>query len=165
MTTLRALAVIGFLLASRLKDVSFSELQKRWKQGPGQSQEPQREPAVAPQIDYNALATALVGAMQQAGAIDLGRIVEQGTAPLPSLNHGVTQQESLEVKLARAYKALKEERDQEPNLKPISARELAKRANVRRSTCTEWLQQHEANPLEEEGQSFHEIASPGENIP
>ncbi len=62
MTALRAVAVIGFLLASRLKNISFNELRREL------AHEPQPEPTV-PQIDYNALATALIGAMQQAGTI------------------------------------------------------------------------------------------------
>lgn len=63
MTALRALAVIGFLLASRLKHVSFHQLRQDW------GREPQREPVAAPQVDYHALAVALVEAMQEAGAI------------------------------------------------------------------------------------------------
>src|SRR6266567_4615261 len=66
MTALRALAVIGFLLASRLKHVSFHELRQEWNQEPVQNQVLPQESAVAPQIDYHALAAALVGALQQA---------------------------------------------------------------------------------------------------
>ncbi len=142
MTTLRALAVIGFLLSSRLKDVSLSDFHKEWKQDSESSQRSPREPIVAQQIDYDALASALVTAMQQAGAIEHMRIVEQEALPLSSPNVGAILDEPLEVKLAGAYEALKEERAREPNLKPISARDLAKRANVRRSTCSEWLQRH-----------------------
>ena len=165
MTTLRALAVIGFLLSSRLKDVSFSDFHKEWQPGPELSQEPQRGPIVTQQIDYNALASALVTAMQQAGVLEQARIVEV-EQEIPSLSTpkvGNPSEEPLEVKLARAYETLKEERAREPNLKSISARDLAKCANVRRSTCSEWLQHHETYALEEETQSLQEVNSFKEN--
>jgi len=144
MTTLRALAVIGFLLASRLKEVSFSQLRKEW------SQEAQQEPPFTSQIDYKMLATTLVETMQQGGVIEGVRVVEQKITSLPPPDVEATQEEMSQVKLARVYEALREERAKEPNSKPISARELAKRANVRRSTCNQWLQQHDSNPSEDE---------------
>ncbi len=80
MTALRAVAVIGFLLASRLKNISFNELRRELAHEsqplPMQYQEPQPEPTVL-QIDYNALATALIGAMQQAGTIGRISITEE----------------------------------------------------------------------------------------
>jgi hypothetical protein len=69
MTALRAVAVIGFLLASRLKEVSFQHLRQQWSQEALPSQE-QCQEQVVPQIDYQALASALVGAMQQAGVLE-----------------------------------------------------------------------------------------------
>lgn len=63
MTALRAVVVIGFLLASRLKEVSFQHLRQQWSQEVLPSKEQCQEQAV-PQIDYQALASALVGAMQ-----------------------------------------------------------------------------------------------------
>ena len=47
------------------------------------------------------------------------------------------------------YDAIREERVNQNNRKPVSARELARRANVRRSTCSDWLQQHGAGKAEE----------------
>ncbi len=176
MTTLRALAVIGFLLASRLKHISFRELRVDWNREPERNQEPPREPAMAPQIDYHALAAALVKAMQQAGAIGHVNVVEQGATALPALKAGTTsenektesgtttgatQEEPVAAKLARVYDAIREERMNQNNQKPISARELARRANVRRSTCSDWLQQHGAGQVE--GYTAEEKLSPLES--
>jgi hypothetical protein len=169
MTALRAVAVIGFLLASRLKEVSFQHLRQERSQGVLPRQEQQHEQAV-PQIDYQALASALVGAMQQAGVVGNVSIVEEKLTSLPSpvedtreaieteradartqesspCSHGQAQREELvidepaEVKIARAYEAITAERVARQDGKPISARDLALHAKVRRSTCSEWLQQ------------------------
>lgn len=166
MTALRSVAVIGFLLSSRLKHVSFSELRQDWTQGPISNQGTQQGSEVATQIDYTMLATALVSATQQTGAIQHVSVVEQKNDDLLSFNvkvdeplvqepvafSEVMQDESTEVKIAHAYNAIKQERATQPNDKPISARELAKRANIRRSTCTNWLEQNEATHIVEEGQ-------------
>ena len=164
MTTLRALAVISFLLASRLKEVSFSQLQNGWNQESEQSQKVQQESTFTSQIDYKILAATLVETMQQGGVLEGVRVVEQKITSLPSTNVEFTTEETPQVKLAQAYEALKEERDKEPNCKPISARELAKRANVRRSTCNQWLQRHELN-LSEEEQAIQKSVSLEENTP
>ena len=70
MTALRAIAVIGFLLASRLKNISLNELGRELAQRQEleqvKSREQQKEP-VALTIDYDALAVALMGVMQQTG--------------------------------------------------------------------------------------------------
>jgi hypothetical protein len=119
---------------------------------------------VVPQIDYQALASALVGAMQQAGVVENVNIVEEKITSLPSpaedtgetmqagqtdsCSGGQTQREEpiidepAEVKIARAYEALAAERVARQESKPISARDLALRAKVRRSTCSEWLKLH-----------------------
>ncbi len=112
-----------------------------------------REPGVVPQLDYTALTTALVTAMQQAGVLQNVDDVEQDQASLPSakLEPSMISQEglqtveevSLDVKIAQAYKEIRMERASQQNNKAISARDLAKRANIRRSTCSEWLQKHE----------------------
>jgi hypothetical protein len=169
MTALRAVAVIGFLLASRLKEISFQHLRQERSQGALLRQEQLQEQAV-PQIDYQALASALVGAMQQAGVVGKVNIVEEKITSLSSPSVDVKEtieveqtdtmtpapspcsdgqpqreepiiDESAEVKIARAYEALTAERVARQESKPISARELALRAKVRRSTCSEWLQQ------------------------
>ncbi len=165
MTALRSVAVIGFLLASRLKNVSFSQFRLDWTQEPVTSQE---QPNVAPQIDYNALASALVQTMQQIGTIQHITIEQQETTALPEPKASETtpvkteqegpiqEAKSVEGKMISAYEQILQERASQPNSKPISARELAKRANVRRSTCGEWLQkqgivqQGEDNIIQEE---------------
>lgn len=157
MTALRSIAVIGFLLASRLKNVSFSQLRLDWNQESVTGQEPtcHEQPSVAPQVDYNALASALVRAMQQVGAIQHVTVEQQETTALPepkaketistkSEQENSHQEESAEVKMTSAYEQIQQERASQPNSKPISARELAKCANVRRSTCSEWLQKQGA---------------------
>ena len=153
MTALRSIAVIGFLLASRLKNVSFSQFRLDWNQEPLTGQIPalHEQPSVAPQVDYNALAVALVQAVQQAGVIQSVTVVQQETTALPEpkvkdttstkIERDVSyQEEDAEVKMASVYEQIRLERACQPNDKPISARELAKHANVRRSTCSEWLQ-------------------------
>ncbi len=177
MTALRAIAVISFLLASRLKQVSFRELRQDWNQEPVRNQEPPREQAVAPLIDYQALAATLVEAMQQAGSIGRVNVVELGATALPEPKAGAisgsqetepgtttgsTEEEPVVAKLARVYDAIREERVNQNNQKPISARELARRANVRRSTCSDWLQQHGAGQAE--GYIEEEKPSPLESI-
>jgi hypothetical protein len=84
MTALRAVAVIGFLLASRLKNVSFNDLHRDLVEKPQeeseQRQELQKEPVVLP-LDYGALAAALVTAMQQAGTTREVRVAEEQVVP------------------------------------------------------------------------------------
>lgn len=159
MTALRSIAVIGFLLASRLKQVSFSALKKEWTQEP-EAVQTLSNTALTQKIDYDELATALVSAIQQAGISGRVSVAEQVVSALPLPGAKAPQEMSLEVKLAHAYEALQEERANEPNRKPVSARELAKRANVRRSTCTKWLQHNESAKteafLQEQG---HEVIS------
>ncbi len=46
------------------------------------------------------------------------------------LTAGATEEEPVAAKLARVYDAIQEERVNQTNWKPISARELARRANV-----------------------------------
>jgi len=179
MTALQAIAVIGFLLASRLKEVSFQHLRQQWSREALPSREQLQEQAV-PQIDYQALASALVGAMQQAGVVGNVSIVEEKLTSLPSpaaetkdemeveqadaigpvpspCSDGQTQREKsvidepAEMKIARAYEALAAERVARQESKPISARDLALRAKGRRSTCGEWLQQQRACRLDASG--------------
>lgn len=59
--------------------------------------------------------------------------------------------EPAEVKIARAYEAIEAERVVRQDGKAISARELAQRAKVRRSTCSEWLQQQAVFRLDSAG--------------
>ena len=52
--------------------------------------------------------------------------------------------EPAEVKIARVYEAITAERAARQDSKAISARDLALRAKMRRSTSSEWLKQREA---------------------
>ena len=168
MTALRSVAVIGFLLSSRLKNVSFSQFHQDWTQESVADQifTPHEQPSVAPQVDYNALAFALVQAMKQTGVIQSVTVVQQEKIALPEPKANDTptmmereashQEGAAEVKMMNAYEQLRQERASQPNGKSISARELAKRANIRRSTCSEWLQkqgvvqQVEDDPIQDE---------------
>ncbi len=168
MTALRSVAVIGFLLASRLKNISLRQFRLDWTQNAEVTQERTYPglPSVASQIDYTALASALVQAMQQVGVIRHITVEHQETTALPEPKaeerpHPLTEgegatdtEESAEAKMMIAYEQIQRERANQPNTKPISARDLAKRANIRRSTCSEWLQKRDI--VHQEGDVFEE---------
>ncbi len=69
------------------------------------------------------------------------------------------QQETVEIKLARTYVTLREERANQQNAKPISARELARPANVRRLTSSERLQQYGEVQETESASPDHELGA------
>jgi hypothetical protein len=156
MTALRAVAVIGFLLASRLKNFSFVALRQEWEHTP-EVQQSRAQDTVVPSFDYGALATALVDAMNHSGVLSQVQILEEEPSSLPSPPQDVVatrvkhaprspsetaQEEPATTKIARAYQQLSAERAASGGQKIISARDLAKYANVRRSSCSTWLQQH-----------------------
>jgi hypothetical protein len=156
MTALRAVAVIGFLLTSRLKNFSFIALRQEWKHAPEVPQS-RAQNTVAPSFDYGALATALVDAMNLSGVLSQIQVVEEEPSPLPSPPQDVVatrvkhaprslseaaHEEPTTTKIAHAYQQLSAERAASGEQKIISARNLAKYASVRRSTCSTWLQQH-----------------------
>jgi hypothetical protein len=141
MTALRAVAVIGFLLASRLKQVPLRALHESWGQEMQHGEELQKEQAVV-QIDYHALAVAVVEAMQQAGTLEHTSVVEESLVFLPSPIEGLSrkeksvnitanaptqpstkhhyrretsQDESVEAKIARVYETIRAERIAEQN--------------------------------------------------
>lgn len=204
LTGLRAIAVIGFLLVSRLKDVSFASLRQDWtrRPEPAHTDHPATSGATS-MINYTQLATAIIQAMQQAGAMPQTVVEEGATPPVPMLEAGAAeppsgtthpdagavppeagatgpqpgitdqpegarhadvgaseQRENMSMpasgatppaidqataeRLSHAYQALLDERARSQNPKPVSARELAGRANVRRSTCGEWLRTYGA---------------------
>ena len=145
--------------------MSLRQFRLDWTQETVTNQElaHREQPSVAPQMDYNALASALVQAMQQTGTIQHVIIEQQETTALPEPKVKETTSkkveregpsddtESAEVKMTSAYEQIQQERVSQPNSKPISARELAKRANIRRSTCSEWLQkQGVVQPVEDD---------------
>ncbi len=162
LTGLRAVAVIGFLLVSRLKNVSFSKPQEQAQQ-PAPAPEPEPAPQLAP-IDYTQLAAALAEVMQQRAKIEHISVVSEETALLQlataqreAAPDGEQAQEArsrttrernpddegeADERLARAYAEIKAEREQSGENKSISARELASRARVRRSTSGAWLKAH-----------------------
>ncbi|MDQ2886549.1 MAG: hypothetical protein M3Y39_10725 [Chloroflexota bacterium] len=174
MTALRAVAVIGFLLASRLKNLSFNALRQERNQASVVPKSMQPEPVV-PALDYTTLATALVEAMKHAGARESANVLEKDTISLPSPvgtpsiqqtrssrpQQNTAQEEPAASKIAHAYKQLFQERAEQHDDKPISARDLAKRANLRRSTCSEWLQQQNVTPPDLEKQQ-EELAQDAE---
>ena len=61
------------------------------------------------------------------------------------------------MKIKSVYEQIRQERISQPNGKPISARELAKHANVRRSTCSEWLQKQSVTQQGEDDTVQEEI--------
>ena len=89
-------------------------------------------------------------------------MVEQKTTALPAPNGSASSGhqgvEPVDAKVARVYAILRQERATQQNENPISARELARRAKVRRSTCGDWLRQYEADQEEEEKPSHPESA-------
>lgn len=174
LTGLRAVAVIGFLLVSRLKNVSFGQPQEEQ----AQEQAPAPAPQLAP-IDYNRIATEVATILQQWAKVQSISVSSEETTLLPLLQlAGVSQEpaqpthakvtrernqeEEANVKerLARAYAEIKAEREATADTKPVSARELARRASVRRSTCGTWLQEHgtrqEQETDQQEGQGSFE---------
>ena len=148
MTALRAVAVIGFLLTSRLKNFSFNELRDDWHKEENKKQE------TIPQIDYNELAMALQKVTVTQHIREEKKSIEPSTNKLPKLTllpkaeNLKTEIESAEQRIAQAYEELQAERKEQNNGKPISTRDLAQRAKVRRATCNSWLkQQKEELPL------------------
>jgi len=203
MTALRAVAVIGFLLTSRLQDVSFTgqDTSEEW----GTKQKERSGQIDVPQMDYRALVAALSEVFRQAesvpgvvpsdeqdhdglkassGTSGDAAVSESMTAPdgndqdqVSSSGEQVTglpQVEALQnvadnvqnrpyltllhfedgassamakeppkVRMARAYQELQRERTAVGESKPISARDLAQRAKVRRATCSVWLKMQE----------------------
>ncbi|GCE23111.1 hypothetical protein [Dictyobacter kobayashii] len=144
MTALRAVAVIGFLLTSRLKNFSFNELRDDWHR-----QEQQDKQEATPQIDYNELALALQGIIQNINVSEEKELEAPSIEEPPKLflltnaEEDKPETEPAEQRIAQAYEELLEERTEQKNDKPISARDLAQRAKARRATCSTWLKQHE----------------------
>ncbi len=124
MTALRAVAVIGFLLASRLKNFSFVALRQEWEHTP-EVQQRRAQDTVVPSFDYGALATALVDAMNHSGVLSQVQVLEEEPSSLPSPPQDVVatrvkhaprspsetaQEEPATTKIARAYQRLSAER-------------------------------------------------------
>lgn len=144
MTALRAVAVISFLLTSRLKDVSFNELRDNWNQA--ESDKRKKEEPIH-QIDYDKLAMALKSVTVTPHISEEKKTIEPSTDELPKLillpnaERSKAETEPAEQRIAQAYEELQAERKEQQNDKPISTRDLAQRAKVRRATCNSWLKQ------------------------
>lgn len=99
MTALRAVAVIGFLLASRIKEVSFTALGTALAQpephipAPESDQNRSHVPPV-PSLDYQTLVTAMLSAMQQADMLPRVRVNEEPTTFTPKVLPAPAQQGS-----------------------------------------------------------------------
>ena len=79
MTALRAIAVIGFLLTSRLKNFSFNELRDDWHKDENKKQE------ATSQIDYNKLAMSLQKVTVTQHISEERKSIEPSTDKLPKL--------------------------------------------------------------------------------
>jgi len=171
LTTLRAIAVVGFVLMSRLKDMSFKELYEATSSTttpPLQTTESSEEMNKTATLLRNLIAEVLA---QQGSVV----VTEQQEVLLPSGSQGTkepsrkpvdifTEQsgaksnleeqdfpeqqeetaESRESRLASAYQELEVEG------KRVSGRALAARVHVRRSTCNQWLATHHPEVLNDE---------------
>ena len=106
------------------------------------------------QIDYNELAIALKKVNVTQHISEKKKSIEPSTDELPKLillpkaENPKAEVELAEQRIAQAYEELQAERKEQNNDKPISTRDLAQRAKVRRATCNFWLkQQKEELPL------------------
>lgn len=160
LTTLRAIAVVGFVLMSRLKDVSFKELyrptavppsaqlQETQVQTNGEEIAKQVQQLVTKQLSQQGrtvvaeeLRSLLPTATTSAATISKEDMADQQTAAkqldedgqmeLEDLSNDLTEEQK--AKLLCAYQELLGEG------KRISGRSLAIRAHLRRSTCNQWL--------------------------
>ena len=164
LTTLRAIAVVGFVLMSRLKDVSFKDLY--------------REPSTtsllvsarSEEVEVLLRRIVVETLAQQGGVV----IAEEQEAPSPLLGQAADlprkqevpgppalipeneaeekrsaetpgdPEEEPEQRLERAYQELKDEGER------ISGRTLAARAHLRRTTCNQWLATYDPTSSDEE---------------
>ncbi len=131
-------------------------LRREWEHAPEVLQSKAQDTIVS-SLNYGALATALVEAMNHSGVLSQVQVSEEEPSSLPSPPQDAVAtrvkyaprspletvlEEAATTKIARAYQQLSAERATSGEQKIISARDLAKYANVRRSTCSTWLQQH-----------------------
>ncbi|MBX5450166.1 hypothetical protein [Thermogemmatispora sp.] len=170
LTALRATAVIGFLLVSRLKNIHLSRLHEHIP--PPAMEAGSAAPQHTITIDYAQLATAIVEVLQQraksanspadAEETPLFPLLQLASVPAvagleadqPSRPPRQRRDADAATRIMRAYAEIQEERAQSQEHKPISARDLAKRARVRRSACSAWLQAHIATQVEDDGRSL-----------
>jgi hypothetical protein len=175
LTTLRAIAVVGFVLMSRLKDTSFKEL---YEVVPSPAA-PEGSKTPEDVENTTALIRRLIAeALTQQGTIteeqhilpsSMERVTtetapKQANAPLPPSGEesglgeqGLLKQqddspEARGIRLARAYQELAAEG------KRISGRTLAARAHLRRTTCNQWLAVYHPESVDEDPEEEPEHA-------
>ena len=160
LTTLRAVAVVGFVMMSRLKEVSFKDL---YEPSLSSLARPQQQPKGQEDLILNQeevrqllmarLPADMMNQVMRALAQEKGTtITEERETPLISspapLEEGSepsaeereekgSEENALAVKLARAFQELQAEGGR------ISGRALAKRAHVHRLTCNQWLRERQ----------------------
>ena len=170
LTTLRAIAVVGFLLMSRLKEVSFKDLyasspaeQSHTLPASHVSGSPEGEKTAEQIKEFiaEAIAPFMTALAQQKRAVI---IEEQETLPLPTLPAASEQQidaslvqkaqedtarEDAQILLTggssteeREAKLAHAYQELQTEGERISGRTLAARAHVRRTTCNQWLAVH-----------------------
>jgi hypothetical protein len=170
LTTLRAVAVVGFVLMSRLKDISFKELYDTatptvppTSQRPTTPEEFNRTVVLIRKL----IAEALVQQKSMMVTEERGTLPssmkqareetpqQQAGATAPQLGEGsrANQEEQQddpleerEARLVRAYQELEAEG------KRISGRALATLAHVRRTTCNQWLVKYHPEIADEESE-------------
>ena len=148
LTTMRAIAVVGFVLMSRLKDISFKEL---YEVVPPEDYPSGQEPPTPEEVKRTTvlIQTFMKEILAQQGndvfpevlqEISQQRITALSSRQNEKSENEEEQQEDLpeerEIRLIRAYQ------DLEAEGKRISGRALAARAHVRRTTCNQWLATH-----------------------
>jgi hypothetical protein len=168
LTTLRAIAVVGFVLMSRLKDVSLKEL---YGMAPSPGAPSLSKPATPEEIEsMRVLVRTLINeALSERRIVVIPRAqntssssgqpgshysaqpppamvaLQPGQEDEPEDQADLEQQseEARDIRLARAYQELVAQG------KRISGRALAAHAHLRRSTCNQWLALHHPESVDE----------------
>ena len=170
LTTLRAVAVVGFVLMSRLKDVPFKELYKSPSSvSSSSSQEFQKQEETERMASM--IQKLIVEVLAQQGRRAVTEEQEELSPSIAQVNRDMSEQqveavtlqsgqeswadqeelsdhphEEREALLVHAYQELIAEE------KRISGRALAARAHMRRSTCNQWLEAHHPEIVNEDAE-------------
>lgn len=142
LTTLRAIAVVGFVLMSRMKEVSLKDL---YEEPPAAPAAPPQETLPPEMVQYMSMLARRLAAEAHA---EMRRSITVEEAPQATLS---APQGPLKAQPQELAEEIPEERDPRIALayqelvaegKRISGRALALRAHVRRTTCNHWLAVH-----------------------
>lgn len=164
LTTLRSIAVVGFVLMSRLKDVSFKEL---YGNAPSTTSLGIQESKTQEEVERT---TALVRQLVAEALAQQGRRViieeqemlpssvtirkeiseQQGSAVASRLDEENQGEQSDDLSEERNIKLLHAYQELEAEGKRISGRSLAARAHIRRSTCNQWLALYHPESVDED---------------